>query len=124
MKKIYDFQKDDIIVRVEPAKTYGGPGGVRDRSYLGSKLVFVGIANGSIYLQRTEESTMYSAKLLSLSIDVWDDGWNFYFEPNQLLNGINSPVDHRQIKHQVESITRWFNTIANEDIHNLIRTRQ
>lgn len=41
-KSIHSFQKGDEIVRLEPAKAYSS--GVRDRSYLGEKLVYIGCA--------------------------------------------------------------------------------
>ena len=83
MKTIYDFNKGDEIVRVVPAKEYST--GVRDRSYMGEKLIFVGIANGQIYFKRTDSFSIsiFGDKLLNLSLDTWDDGWEFYVDPNK-----------------------------------------
>ena len=78
MKTIYDFKKGDEIVRVQPAKPYSGvrinlfgenEGGVRDRSYMGVKLIFVGILNGQIYCQVTDKLTLtiLGDKLLNLA---------------------------------------------------------
>ena len=70
MKTIYDFNKGDEIVRVVPAKEYST--GVRDRSYMGEKLIFVGIANGQIYFKRTDSFSIsiFGDKLLNLSLDT------------------------------------------------------
>ena len=61
---INTFKIGDEIVRTQPAKSLGvmfdplsgqsiDRGG--DRSYMGEKLIFAGIANGQIYCKRTEE---------------------------------------------------------------------
>ena len=75
MKSIYEFKKGDIVTRVAPAKSLGkslfNPEGQGDRSYQGDKLIFVGIANGCIYLKRTDilELRIFGNKL----IDDLDD---------------------------------------------------
>ena len=85
MKTIYDFNKGDEIVRVVPAKEYST--GVRDRSYMGEKLIFVGIANGQIYFKRTDSFSIsiFGDKLLNLSIDIWDEGWDLFVDPNKFF---------------------------------------
>jgi hypothetical protein len=99
MKTIHAFTKGDEIVRIEPSKPYSstqiGLFGeetieTRDRSYMGEKLIFVGIANGQIYLKRTDNLSieLFGDKLLSLSLDVFDDGWDYWFDPENLLQGL------------------------------------
>lgn len=89
MRDIYDFINGDIVVRISPSKLCG------DRSYMGQSLIFVGITNGQIYLKRTDEVELriYGDKLLSLSLDMWDEGWNYYVDPNSLLEDESSIVD-------------------------------
>ena len=83
MKSIHAFTKGDEIVRIEPSKPYlstqiGLFGEetieTRDRSYMGEKLILVGIANGQIYLKRTDKLSieLFGDKLLSLSLDVFN----------------------------------------------------
>jgi hypothetical protein len=99
MKTIHSFTKGDEIVRIEPSKPYSstqiglfGEETIEtiDRSYMGEKLIFVGIANGQIYLKRTDKLSieLFGDKLLSLSLDVFDDGWDYWFDPENLLQGL------------------------------------
>ena len=89
MKTIYDFNKGDEIVRIQPAKECINLNGIsfRDRSYLGEKLIFVGVTNGQIYFKRTESFALsiFGDKLYNLSLDIWDEGWNFYIDPNKFF---------------------------------------
>lgn len=112
MKTIYEFKKGDEIVRVQPAKEYsprrmgpfGEEGGIRDRSYMGEKLIFVGIANGQIYCKRTDKSSIriFGDKLLSLSLDIWDEGWDLYVDPLTLLEGDEPEIDETIIQNQIQ----------------------
>ncbi len=88
MKTIYDFEIGDEIVRIIPSKAfeYGISAGVRDRSYLGERMIFKGIANGHIYLKRMEEfqKRLFGDKLLNLPLDMWDQGWDTWVDPETL----------------------------------------
>lgn len=88
MKTIYDFKKGDEIVRVQSAKPYST--GLRDRSYMGEKLIFIGIANGQIYCQRTDALSLkiFGDKTLGLSLDLWDEGWDLFIDPKTLSYGL------------------------------------
>jgi hypothetical protein len=121
MRTIYEFKKGDEIVRIKPAKSLGlmsvgffgenviDRGG--DRSYMGQKLIFVGIANGQIYCQRTDTFSLnvFGDKLLGLSLDIWDEGWDFYVDPTTLLNGLEIKMDVSTIEEQIKK------AIENED---------
>ena len=100
MKTIYEFKQGDEVVRVEAAKSLTnvfGKESVRDRSYLGEKFIFHGIANGVIYLKPTEKvSIFFSADgFIDLPLDIWDEGWDHWVDPETLLNNV---LDDRQIK--------------------------
>ncbi|HSE99804.1 MAG TPA: UvrB/UvrC motif-containing protein [Nitrososphaeraceae archaeon] len=85
-KSIHSFKKGDTIVRIQPAKPYRE--GVRDRSYLGEKLTFIGCANGNIYLEREENATMtkiIGTQELVLTLDVWSEDWDYYIDPKELF---------------------------------------
>lgn len=87
MKNINQFTKGDFIVRLEPAKEYRS--GLRDRSYLGEKLTYIGCANGNIYLEREQDSFM--SKVLGdvklvLSADLWNEGWDYWVNPDDLFS--------------------------------------
>jgi len=86
MKTIDQFKTGDEIVRLEPAKPYRT--GIRDRSYLGEKLTFIGIANGNIYLERDDKSTMtrlLNTKETNLNYDIWSEGWDYWKDPKELF---------------------------------------
>ena len=97
-KSIYEFKKGDIITRVAPSKSLGksifNPEGVGDRSYQGDKLIFVGVANGCIYLKRTDkiELKMFGDKLMDLPLDIFRDGWDYWIDPNSLLEDIDETI--------------------------------
>lgn len=87
---ITEFKKGDKVVRVEPAKSLGAfynpftmqneeRGG--DRSYIGDKLTFIGVANGCAYFDREEGSFMSKVTettKLDLRLDVFSDGWDYW----------------------------------------------
>jgi hypothetical protein len=83
-----------------------------DRSYLGKKLIFVGIANSRIYLQRSDEvkcidfeiidsviieTETNDVKLIDLPLDIFDEGWDFYFDPMNFFNDIFPDKDENSI---------------------------
>jgi len=73
--KITEFKKGDEIVRIEASAGCG------DRSYIGEKLIFVGIANGCVYLDRGEDnfmSKMTGTTRMDLRLDWWSDGWEYW----------------------------------------------
>jgi len=87
MKTIDQFKTGDEIVRLEPAKPYQT--GTRDRSYLGEKLTFIGIANGNIYLERDDKSAMtriLDNKEMNLNCDIWSEGWDYWQDPKELFS--------------------------------------
>jgi len=114
MKTIYEFKKGDEIVRVENAKPIQ-EGGIRDRSYVGEKMIFAGIANGVIYLKPTTIISTFLAgkeKLMDLPLDTWDEGWDHWVDPNTLLDNI---LDEKQIKSKLsEAIAEENYELANK----------
>lgn len=131
MKSIYHFKKGDIITRIKPSKPlsdivfYGSVFRCDgDRSYLGEKLIFVGIANSLIYLQRTDkvDLSIFGDKLLELPLDIFDEGWDFYFDPMNFFNDTIPVKDENTI----EDIKEQLNSaILNEDYEtaNIIKLK-
>ena len=91
MKTIYEFKKGNEVVRIVPAKPINN---IRDRSFMGEKMIFVGIANGQIYLNRTNqlEISLMGESLLNISLDIWDDGWDTWIDPMTLLDNEIDPI--------------------------------
>lgn len=85
MKNISEFKKGDIITRVLPALPYRDGSG--DRSYMGEEMIFIGIANGQIYLKSKCDYFYVSDRLIDLAVDLWSDGWDNYVDPYTLLDG-------------------------------------
>ena len=85
-RSIYEFEKGDQITRLKPAKAlWESMGG--DRSYIGEKLIFQGIANGVIYLKRTNEIELkiFGDKLIELPMDIFSENWAYYQDPTTLF---------------------------------------
>jgi hypothetical protein len=91
MKTIYEFKKGDEIVRIVPAKPINN---IEDRSFMGEKMVLYGIANGQIYLKRTNrlETRLMGNSLINVSLDLWDDGWDRWVDPLTLLDNDIDPI--------------------------------
>lgn len=93
---ITSFKKGDIVTRIEPSLAYCGFGNEKfgDRSYMGNKLEFIGIANNQIYFKSLEEIDIVifgENHIRSVAIDVWSEGWDLYIDPKSLLSE-NQPI--------------------------------
>ena len=116
-KNIFEFEKGDEVVRIEPSSIVGysvmNPDGTRDRSYIGEKLIFTGVVNGCIYLQRTSEFEikMFKNKLVELPLDIFGDGWDYYIDPNKLLELVDDDIiaSDEELRKQIDL------AVANED---------
>lgn len=109
MKTIYEFEKGDIIVRIVPAKEVGvrPDSKIRDRSYRGQKMIFAGIANGMLYLCRTKELDIkIFGDLLSLPLDLWDEGWDHWKDPKDLMY---NAIDPEHLLHKIEDAVKIEN---------------
>ena len=99
MKSIYEFKKGDIITRVEPSAPLGkggffGDQGFQDRSYIGERYILAGIANGCVYLKRTDEieKKIFGDRLIDLPLDIFENGWNYWIDPQTLLEDIDETL--------------------------------
>jgi hypothetical protein len=119
MKSIYEFNRGEIITRIIPSKsrgcTYSLDGvllnkGI-DRSYMGDKLIFVGIANGQIYFKNENpfHKEMFGDKLSNVALDLFDEGWDYYVDPNSLLDGLEINYDKDQL------IIQYNTAVADEN---------
>jgi hypothetical protein len=97
---ISEFKKGDLITRIRPSKPVPGSEDfgedIRDRNYIGKPLVFLGIANGCIYVERQQKQneddtenmfmSLFGSLLdksgpINLPLDMWDEGWSYYVDP-------------------------------------------
>lgn len=90
---ITEFQKGQIVTRLEPAKFYrthyNANLGVEvqtvertDRSCRGEPLEFLGIENNMIYLKHKRGSN--KGDIVELEVENWLDGWGGYIDPSTL----------------------------------------
>lgn len=104
MKTIYEFKKGDKIVRVEAAKSMNSPFSttpMRDRSYVGDQMIFMGIANGMIYLEPTNKFNIFinEGKYTELALDYWDEGWDYWVDPKSITtNQIPDSILKEKVK--------------------------
>ncbi len=90
-RSILDIKKGSIITRVCKAKPYRSDGD-GDRSYIGDKLKFIGIANNQIYFQSLEPISICifgAEKIFDISLDLFEFGWDYYIDPQTLLNSLD-----------------------------------
>jgi len=95
---IEKFKIGDIITRIEPSAPLG-KNEIRDRSYIGKPLKFLGIANGCVYVEKVKneienEDAFSIAELfgmftgdngpITLPMDLWSEGWSIYIDPYEL----------------------------------------
>ena len=107
-KKVWTFQKGDIVTRIKPMKD---PSGEKDYSMVGTRFIFNGIANASIYL--TEDLNFIAALFLGketntvkIPLDLYEDGWAFYIEPDFITDESVKSSDIEKLKKAMESATR------------------
>jgi len=116
-KSIHSFKKGDVITRIKPSKPIMklGEEDVVNRDYIGTPFVYVGIANGCIYLKRyikKEEGQIENSPSLSffkllginensminLELEIFEEGWSEYVDPDKLMNGSVDKNDSFSIK--------------------------
>jgi hypothetical protein len=88
MSSIHNFKQGDIITRVEPSKN-------GDRSYMGDKMIFIGIANAQIYYENPESITarITGTIMSKVALDQWSEGWELYVNPMTLFKKVTLTGD-------------------------------
>ncbi len=84
---IFKFKKGDIITRIKPIED--PEDGQKLYTFIGRKLIFMGIANATVYLAQEFD---YLSKLflgidknvIQLPIDLWSNGWAYHVDPDFL----------------------------------------
>jgi hypothetical protein len=96
--KIRDFKKGSIITRISPSEN-------GDRSYLGNKLLFIGVANNRIYyknLTEVSKAVFGEDRIFDLAYDWWQSGWEYYVDPKTLMEGEEFKFTDLSIEQQIE----------------------
>lgn len=125
-KTIHEFKPGDILTRVQPAMvvsqgTFFGGGVSYDSSYVGEKLVFVGIANGCAYFEPTEEFsiTLQRGELISLRLHKFEEGWAHYIDPRTLVDA--KPMSKYASMSDTSLVAELDNAIADENYEEASR---
>lgn len=93
---IKEFKKDDVVTRVDPRVEVLDD--FKDFSLVGKKVIFLGIANASIYLQKENDvlSTFNAifgdgkaTNTLQIPLELWEEGWAKYEDPDFLKKDEN-----------------------------------
>jgi hypothetical protein len=103
-KSIYEFKKGDVITRIKPI--IDSDTGHKDYTLIGRKLIFMGIANATIYLAQEFD---FLAKILlgmdknviQLPVDLWPTGWSYHVEPDFLDEDSMLVDDEQRMQEQL-----------------------
>jgi len=100
-KRIYDFQKGDVITRIRPMTGEAGALGEKDYSLVGKKVTFLGIANASVYISKAADFLMsiFLGKdefTVQLPLELCEDGWSYYTEPDFLDSDALPSLDNEK----------------------------
>lgn len=96
-KSIYEFKKGDKITRIKPSKPVMKMGDeeIVDRNFIGTPFIFVGIANGCIYLKKVMNERAISffnmfmeepmePPVINIELEIFEEGWSYYIDPTKL----------------------------------------
>jgi len=72
---INQFKQGDIITRVEPCSE------IKDRSYIGDKLLFVEIVNGTIRCMQMTKNDTFKGRIIDVPLCDWSEGWEKFQTP-------------------------------------------
>lgn len=114
---IYEFKKGDTVTRIKPSKSIPGLADITDRSFIGQKLRFLGIANGCVYVELATEEEMDDGipdigrffKMLSgksgpinLPLDIWEEGWSYYIDPYSIGNITSYNLSEKELNKKIK----------------------
>jgi hypothetical protein len=99
--QIRDIKLNSEIVRTNPSKR-------GDRSYIGEKFIFKVIANGLIYLKRTDKTKIliFSSNNIELPLDEFYDDWEYY------INSIK--LERKEKLNRLDYVIKKFDISDNE----------
>lgn len=123
---IFEFTKGDLITRMTPSKPIEifGDETVVDRQYIGEPLVFLGVANGCVYVEHEDKprssrrgrmdgnegpmgflnQLMGRTGPINLPLDAYDEGWALYIDPYTI--GEKQEERNDNVTESLESLQR------------------
>ena len=127
-RSIHDFKPGDIVTRVEPVVTVNSGGMfmlgspvTEDGSYIGEKLIFLGIANGCAFFEPTDAFTkqLEGDKPISLKLYKYENGWAHYIDPLTLVD--SKPKSKYESLSDTSLISKREEAIGKEDYEEASR---
>ena len=108
MKHIRHFKNGDKITRIEALIEIDN---YKNFTYVGQELTFLGIENATIYLKRKPAeitgnpfSILFggdSDKPVTLPLELWGNGWDYYKEPD-FLNTDEISLEEKNIQDKIQ----------------------
>ncbi|GAG23187.1 unnamed protein product, partial [marine sediment metagenome] len=116
-QSIHEFRKGDVVTRVRSAYMETPDGGYKDTQLMGQKLIFLGIANGCIYLERsTTIEKILNGQTFYIPLEAFEEGWN-HFEDPEFLKGKGNMLSmiERAMADQTEAALKKLHKKALEE---------
>ena len=116
---IFRFVKGDIITRIKPM--IDPETGQKDYSFVGRKLIFMGLANATIYLAQefdflTKLFLGMDKHVIQLPVDLWPTGWSYHIEPDFLDEDSMLIGDESKMREQLDTAIENQNFEKAEDL--------
>lgn len=80
---INSFHVGQVLTRTE--RSHSGRG-YDDGSYMGDPMIYLGVKNNQIILERLSNRDIFTNRLIDLPVGEWSNGWALYQNPNTLIN--------------------------------------
>jgi len=116
---IFTFKKGDIITRITPI--IDQEDGHKDYTFIGRRLIFMGIANATIYLAQEFDQLAQlvlgmEKNVFQLPVDLWPTGWAYHVEPDFLDKNTILIDDEKMMLEQLKMATETEDFERAEDI--------
>jgi len=116
---IYKFKNGDKITRIQPSKVIAkiSDEEILNRNYIGTPFIFIGIANGCIYLRRVAspeiksflsiikkdldflpKGLMEDIALMNIELEIFEEGWSYYIDPMTLGSNKINKISTKDLK--------------------------
>ena len=112
------FKKGDIVTQVIPAEAASDQGPYLDTQYMGSRLIFLGIANGCIYFERSSTiEKLIAGQTFFVPLCFYENVWNYYEEPKFLegKGNVLSMIEKAMSGQEEKALEKAHERALNED---------
>jgi len=118
-KSIFEFKKGDVITRIKPL--IDPLTKEKDFSFVGRRLIFMGLANATIYLGQEFEKIVallmgVETNVVQLPIELWEEGWALFIEPDFLDPHYVIVDDEKGLQEQIQKAVESDNYEKAEEL--------